>query len=468
MENLKQDAVGSISSDVKTATAAVPCPPGSEPNKVRSRNKLRLSSRLNLHAIRSSPLVSRASWTLVNQGIVSGGNFALNIILARNLGAADYGTFVLFLGAIYFLRTVDYSFISYPLSIRLHVSPIEAHPSLLGSTILLCAPLCLGLAALFALSVALLGREDLVLPVLACYLGWQSQETMRRCLLADFRYRAAMLGDATAYVVQPIILAFAAHFSTLSVGHVLYFMSITFVLGALLHASRLNVARPDLSQIRELAREYVSLGKWSFINYEVVLVRLQFFPWALAASLGTAAAASFQAALNIANIINPITLGIGNAVPQAAAHAYHSGGAKAALKVSRHYTLFGLPPVILICLGGLLAPELLLRIFYGAQSSYLDYSLAVQLACLAGGAEYVAEMLNKTLLGVRSGRLALLMNSVSFGAALLTLPLILKFGATGACLGLALANVARLLAGWGTMNWLVRKDNSHDRAEGGK
>src|SRR5262245_10492447 len=82
-------------------------------------------------------LVERASWTLVDQGVVSAGNFLLNVLLARTLSEADYGEFVLFLGAIYILRTFDYSFISYPLSIRACVVTEDEHGRLLGNAALL-------------------------------------------------------------------------------------------------------------------------------------------------------------------------------------------------------------------------------------------------------------------------------------------------------------------------------------------
>ena len=456
MQNPKEDAADSPSPGVKTTACEASFLQDSDQKQIRLLKNLRVK----LHAMRSSPIVNRASWTLINQGIVSGGNFVLNIILARNLSAADYGVFVLFLGISYILRAVDYSFISYPLSIRLHTSPIETHPSLLGSTVSLCAALCLGLAAFLGLGVALLGRMDLILPVELCYLAWQSQETMRRCLLANFRYREATLGDAVSYAGQPIVLAIAAHLTSLSVGLVLFLMSITFVSGALVHSSRLHFARPQLSLARDLARVYISLGKWSLVNYQLVIVRLQFFPWALAASLGTAATGSFQAAMNIANLINPITLGMGNALPQAAAHAYHSSGFNGALKTAGHYIAFGLPPVILICFGALLMPELLLRFAYGAHSPYLDYSLAVQLACTAAGIDYVAEMLNKTLLGVKSGKLAVFMNTASVATSFASFPLLVKFGASGACLGLVLANAVRLVTAWIAIKWLIAREKS--------
>ena len=49
-------------------------------------------------------LFDRASWMLVDQCVVSLGNFVLNVQLARGLPAANYGKFALFLGAIFVLR----------------------------------------------------------------------------------------------------------------------------------------------------------------------------------------------------------------------------------------------------------------------------------------------------------------------------------------------------------------------------
>ena len=65
------------------------------------------------------------------------------MLLARTLSEADYGKFVLFLGAIFILRTFDYSFISYPLSVRLCVASDEERAGLLGNTILLTVALSL-------------------------------------------------------------------------------------------------------------------------------------------------------------------------------------------------------------------------------------------------------------------------------------------------------------------------------------
>src|SRR5512147_2994795 len=49
-------------------------------------------------------------------------------------------------------------------------------------------------------------RQSSLLPACLCYLCWQAQETLRRFVLADFRYSAAVPGDAVAYVGQGLLV----------------------------------------------------------------------------------------------------------------------------------------------------------------------------------------------------------------------------------------------------------------------
>ena len=408
-------------------------------------------------------LIERASWTLVDQGVVSSGNFLLNVLLARTLSEEDYGKFALFLGAIFILRAIDYSLISYPLSLRLCVARDDERARLLGNTILLAAALALVLVAAMALGTMLLA-DNILLPACLCFLCWQAQETSRRCLLADFRYREAVAGDGIAFVGQALLIALVARLDGIALPVALYTMSATFAIGALVHASKLRFAPPDLTETRLLAREYFSVGKWSIVNYELVLVRGQLFPWMLAATAGTAATASLQAALNIANMMNPILFGIGNAIPQVAAHAHKTDGVIGAWRAAYGYVLFGLGPILLICAAAVLMPQLLLRMVYGPLSPYLTAALGLQLLAVAGVVDYIAEMISKTLLGVQAGRLASVVNVVAVGvAAMLAFALIRTQGVLGACLALLIANLVRATGAAIAIAWLIADEKSRER-----
>jgi O-antigen/teichoic acid export membrane protein len=410
-------------------------------------------------------LIERATWTLVNQGVVSSGNFLLNVLLARTLSQQDYGKFTLFLGAIYILRAIDYSVISYPLSVQLCVASDEERSALLGNTILLAAALSLVMVLVMALGTILLEAENLLLPACLCYLCWQAQETSRRCLLADFRYRTAVPGDGIAYVGQALLIALVAWRDGIALPAALYIMSTTFAVGALVHASKLRFAWPDFTGARPLAREYFSVGKWSIISYELVLIRAQLFPWMLAATAGTAATASLQSGLNIANMMNPIIFGIGNAIPQVAAHAHRTGGVIGASRVAYGYVLFGLAPILVICAAAVLMPDLLLRTVYGPSSPYLAAAMGLQLLAVAGVLDYIAEMISKTLLGVQAGGLASVVNVVSVGvAAVLAYALIGTLGVFGACLALLIANLVRAAGAVIAIAWLIADEQSRGRA----
>ena len=414
-------------------------------------------------------LIEKASATLVDQCVVSGGNFLLNVVLARTLAQSDYGEFALFLGAIFLGRTVDYSFISYPVSIRLFGLKDDERAALLGKTAVLAVALSLVLVVAMALGAMLLGGLAILLPVCLCYLCWQAQETLRRFVLADFRYRAAVAGDAVAYVGQGLLVAILLYFDSVTLPLALYAMSATFAAGALVHASKLRFAWPDRREMKRelpgLALDYIAVGKWSVVSYQLVLVRVQLLPWILAAAVGTAATASFQAAMNIASMMNPVVLGIGNAIPQTAAQAHRSGGVTGAARAVSGYVLFGLGPLLVMCAAGVLMPGLILSTVYGASSPYLAVVFSVQLLVVAGVFDYIAEMFSKTLLGVESGRLALVVNAVAVATCLvLALTFIDSLGVVvGASLALLIANVARALLGAAAIGWLMMREKSHAR-----
>jgi len=387
-------------------------------------------------------------------------------LLARVLSEQDYGEFALFLGVIFLMRAIDFSLISYPLSVRLCLVRDDERAGLLGSTVLLAVALSLVLVVVVALGTTLLDEENILLPACLCYLCWQAQETSRRFLLADFRYRAAVAGDGIAYVGQVAVIAILLLIGSVTLSSALYAMSAAFVCGALMHASKLRFAWSGFSGLRRLAGEYLSVGKWSLVSYELVLIRVQLFPWILAAIGGPAATASLQAGLNIANTMNPIIFGIGNAIPQAAAHAHRSGGVLGASRAVCRYVLFGLGPILVICSVGLLIPDVLLRAVYGSSSPYLGIAIGLQLLVVAGVLDYIAEMISKTLLSVQAGRLAFLVNIVAVVVALvLALALIGPMGVLGACLALLVANLVRASGGAIAIAWSIAGEKTKDQVQ---
>jgi O-antigen/teichoic acid export membrane protein len=79
--------------------------------------------------------------------------------------------------------------------------------------------------------------------------------------------------------------------------------------------------------------------------------------------------------------------------------------------------------------------------------------------------DYIAEMISKTLLGVRAGRLASAVNVVSVVvAAVLAFMLIGPLGVLGACLALLIANLVRAIGAVIAIAWLIADEKSREPA----
>jgi O-antigen/teichoic acid export membrane protein len=284
-------------------------------------------------------------------------------------------------------------------------------------------------------------------------------------LLAEFRYREAVAGDGIAYLGQSLSIGLLLWIDSLTLPSALYMMSATFAMGAFVHASKLRFAWPDVAATRLLARDYFSIGKWSLVNCQLGVVRVQLFPWVLAGVAGAAATASLQAGSNIANMMTPIIFGIGNAIPQVAAQAHHAGGgARGASRAASGYVVIGLGAILVICAAAVLMPKLLLQTVYGPASPYLDAAITLQLLAVAGVFAYIAEMASKTLLSVQAGRLASLVNVVALAAALvLAFTLIGRFGVFGACLGFLIANVVHATGAVLAIAWLIAQEKPREQ-----
>ena len=391
--------------------------------------------------------VNRASWTLVDQGLVSLGAFLVNVQLARHLPAEQFGTFALLFGGFLGLQLFSSSLLLYPMSIRLPLLQGIDRARLYAATILLVAAACVPLCIVLSAALIGFGRSDLVPPALALFICWQMQEAVRRGLLAEFRHGDAIYGDAICYYGQVAALAALTYFGHLTLANALYSMAGAYALGAVIQAAQLRLRLSHFADLRATAAEFWSIGSWSLGNNVVSILRIQILPWALAASGGPAAAASFQAVLNVVNLTNPVILGLCNIIPQTAASAQHSGGNTGAWRAARIYMLIGAPPTYAYyALVGLL-PWVPLTIFYGSGSPYASLTLPAQLLVLAWSIGYYAEMICSYLHGVNRARLALIINLLGVLSVLVLAPnLIHLYGLVGACLTLVGANVVRLLA----------------------
>ena len=397
-------------------------------------------------------LIGKASWSLANQGVVSLGNLLINLQLARLLPVAEYGVFALLLSGMLALQVISTSLFSYPLSVRLATVQGEAHAKLLSLTLVLVVAACLILDLVLIAGLAYFDRPELMVPASAFFLLWQFQEAARRGLLADLRHRVATIGDAVTYFGQPLLLAFFAWSGSLDLALALYLMAAACAAGALVHLSRLRLVAPTLRDASSVVVNFWLLGKWQLGINAILLLNVRVYPWALAYAKGTAAAAEYQAMLNVANLMNLLIIGLGNAIPQVAAQARAHEGTRRAWRSARAYILVGLLPALVFSGILFVAPSLVLSLFYGANSPYLGTALAVQIVALSFPARYVGDLTCCYLIGVEAGRLAVIAYLAGLTASLVLLPFALPFGLAGIAATTVIASLVLLMSSYWAVN----------------
>lgn len=403
--------------------------------------------------MRFNLFLHRGSWTIGDQMVVSGGTFLVNLLLARQLPAAEYGAFAVMLGAMLTLQLPGGALLLYPLSVRLQaMEGVAERAMLVRSTLFLNLLLAVLLGLVLAPALAAFGRAELTLPALLCFVFWQVQEGTRRCLFTTFRHRAAILGDSISYAGQALIVAGLAACDAMTLSNVYLGMAATSLVAAGIQWAQLRLPLWGPLPLRQVALECWHFGgSWSLVNGILSQLRGQILAWAVAFEGGMATAAALQAASNVVNMANPLLISLGNIIPQAAARARRAGNAEA-WRTARSYAYLALPFFLGYAALVLAVPEVILRLFYGAGSAYAELATVLRLLVIGALLGYAADIVVSFLHGVVALRLATLINAVGLLATVvLSWALVGHFGLIGGCFMVIGANLARLATCRGVM-----------------
>jgi len=405
------------------------------------------ASGLAFSAVRLWQRFNGGFWTLLDQGGISLGTFLINIQLARHLDAPEYGTFALLLGGFFLAQHFNASLIYYPLALKL-ASGKQRRPSDLVFVSLILTALSTGAFSGVAISCLIVfGRSDIAIAAGVYLVLWQLQDVLRRALLAHFSHKLAALADGITYLGAAAGITFLAAFDSLNLSNALLTMAGTCALTIAVQVFQRPPTIPRAGTASDLLHGFWTHGKWAFFNGSILIVTGLTFPWALAIMDGPAAAAAFQAALNVANLANPIAFGLSNIILPAVAQAYASGSMRDAWAAAQTYIIIGAALLSFFVIPAMLMPHTVLELFYGANSPYTHLEQAAVIMVLAIAISSIADMLSMFIFGVGAGKVAVWMNGISLGVVVLLLPFIGLDGVAVCALVLGAAKVVRLIAG---------------------
>jgi len=392
----------------------------------------------------NTPDLRRSFWALADQGVLSIGNFATAILMARALPQAAFGTYVLLLGILLFLNIFHLSLVANPLLIEGATRSGTNLQVFATTSITLVAigvsPLC----AVASLAALMLHQSTLIPWIVAGLFFWQIQETTRRVLLSQFRHREALWGDALSYLGQGSLLWLISREGRLTIQSVFVVIALTSAAAAVVQSVQIRLAPTTIDNMRNLGADFWRLGRWMLLTSIVGFLTLQAFPWIVGIRLGVEDSASFQAVATIVGVFNPVLFGVTNLVVVAAARAHRSAGVGAARHIAAVYGLQGIAFLMPCCLILIVWPRAVLTFLYGADSPYQRLQTDLRLFTLAYLLVYIASIYIFLLGALGQSRAGFLAQFVGAVTVIVTaLPLLSLLGLHGAVLCISFSAIVR-------------------------
>src|SRR4051812_3123383 len=261
----------------------------------------------------------RGVWALLDQAIVSFGNCATSVMLARGLPVAEYGVFAILLEAIQFLNSLQAALVIYPLSVRGAVLDRDALRRLCGACVVLTALLSLPLGLSILAASGMVGTVGIgVLAMFALLLG-QVHETLRRAMMAHGGFRQTLPGDVVSYLGQAACIAILAFAGKLTVHSAFAAMGLTSAAAVIVQSIQTRPSFDAWRDLRGTARDFWRLGRWVMLqNFTGVGTTLA-CSWTLVWFHGPDAVGKYQALANLMKLSNPLTICMAGLIIPAAA-----------------------------------------------------------------------------------------------------------------------------------------------------
>jgi O-antigen/teichoic acid export membrane protein len=392
-----------------------------------------------------NPPRRRSAWALADQGIVSLGNSATNVLLARALAVGQFGAFSILLEAMLFLNSLQAALVIYPLSVRGAVLDRNDLRRLSGACLLLTLLLGVPLGLAVAAAAGFVASVHVGLVAVAALAMGQCQETLRRAMMARGGHRDTLPADAISYLGQAACVLAMVLTGTLTLGRVFAVMGLTSALAVVVQSIQIRPSFEGLlrgSALRRTAQDFWTLGRWVMLGNLTALVTTLACTWALALFHGTDEVGRFQALANLLKLSNPLTICMAGLIVPAAARAFRHHGIVAARFVTMRYAMLTVAALLPYYLMLLILPALCIELLYGTGSAYAGLENQLRVFVLWYGALLVAQAGGCFLNAIEQSRRSFVAQAAQTAAVvLIALPLTAVYGLNGLMLGGVIGNV---------------------------
>jgi len=327
----------------------------------------------------------RPNWVLADQVIVSGCKFAASVLVARFLGPAMFGVFVLMQIAQLYANGCQGALVISPMLVgapRLEGEEQKSYLSGMFALQIILSGLLVVVIAALGLAVHLIAPKldrELINPtslmaMTLALVAFQFQDWQRRCFFVNGSSRGAFLIDLINYLPQLLAVAIAGRIGVLSVNLTFLIMAITSSL-SFFAGNLTNRVKPGFHQgLVALRREWRACRDY-LLSWQIMWAGTQGTLLIGTAFLGQQALGGIRATQNLMGPFTALFQALDNVVPVNAAKRYSKFGMDGVVTYMRSVIVRGsvilVPIIALIVLFG----EPLTRILYGER--YLAYATLI-------------------------------------------------------------------------------------------
>jgi O-antigen/teichoic acid export membrane protein len=287
-------------------------------------------------------LLKGGGLAVADQAVVGATNFLTGVLIARFLGASEYGIYALGFGLIIVAQDLQNALILTPYTVYSPRLGASQRPEYSGSALVhlgfLSLVSSLALLVFGAVLAAGYGPTGLasVCFALAAVLPLLLLKQLGRILsFAWLHIKAALLLDLVAGSFQIVGLLVLIHFGVLEASYqgFLIIGLASGLAGSVWLVRRSHSFSIHIPRITYDFKKNWKFSRWLLATVPVGNLRLQLAPWLLAFTHGPVAAGLFAACVSIASLSNPFLLGIGNYLGARTAHTYALNGSSALRKL---------------------------------------------------------------------------------------------------------------------------------------
>ena len=383
-------------------------------------------------------LNSGSALAVADQAINSLASFLTTVIMARALGAQDFGTYSLLFVTMLTLNGFVNTVVSEPIRTLGVNAASGSRARYVGAQLI--SALCVGvaIATLVAATLVIVLRLDaaVAMSVGAAVLTAGVLEAMRALAASRHEWKHVLVGDAITQAAKLGALFVLMEAGHASVGNGYWVLAAAAAAGALAFFTLgAKPAPPGRDFLFAQVRSHVRYGRWLSLESIVYLLSTQLYMYLIALLVDVKSAGAFAAAQTLINAVNVVWMGITSFSTSTARGILLQQGAEAWRRwlLAAGVWVVGLVALIVMAIS-LFAQQLMSLLFTAA---YAQYAYVVPILAVASILTVINALLSVAFRTIEMPQMGFRGKALSAVVTMLVaLPLIRDFGVAGAAFGM--------------------------------